>query len=332
MDLEVLKLRALTIQRIRDFLIKKNFLEVETPVLSSTLIPECQLEVFKTDYIDQWSGISRALFLSPNQDFFMHRLIAQYRTNIFQISKCFRNLEPMTKVHNPEFSMLQFYIMGFNYLEGAKLTEELLKSLVPLFKQTNAICQKITPPFNYISVDAAFEKFAGFKLSDTYDKNELAYHAKAIGLSESIEKPFDNMNWNELFEYIYEQRIVPNLENAQPTVIYNFPAQFPSLAKDIPVEQGKKIAWKARWQLYCAGIKIADGRTEETSPDKIRLYFENQSKLKARTAKINHPIDIGYWKIYKDFPVSAGVSIGLDRLIALISGNKSISEVLPFTV
>ena len=139
MDFEMLSLRAKIIQHIRDFFVKKNFLEVETPILSSTLIPDCHLEIFKTEYIDQWSGISRPLYLAPNQDTFMRRLVSQYKCNMFQISKSFRNLEAMTKIHNPEFTMLQFYVMNFNYLQITKLIEELFASIMPMADRKSVV-------------------------------------------------------------------------------------------------------------------------------------------------------------------------------------------------
>lgn len=326
MDFETLKLRANIIQHIRDFFIKKSFLEVETPVLSSTLIPDCHLEVFKTDYIDQWSGISRSLYLAPNQDTFMKRLVAQYKCNLFQISKCFRNIEAMTKVHNPEFTMLQFYVMNFNYLQISKLIEEMIISTIPVTNKLPA------SKFNYISMDDAFAKYAGFKLSTAKDQGSLAYQARNLGLAESSEKPFDTLSWQELFEIIYNQHIIPKLENSGYIAIYNFPAKILDFAQEIPECADNAFVWKERCQMYINGIKIAECRTEEKSPNKNRAYFENQAAQKSRVAKIKHPVDSGYWRIFQDFPRCASASIGIDRLIYLLCGKKSVSEVLSFTL
>ncbi|MCR4627151.1 MAG: hypothetical protein K5640_05845 [Treponema sp.] len=331
MNLEMLKMRASIIQRTRDFFIKKSFLEVETPVLSSTLIPDCNFEVFKTDYVDQWSGISRSLFLAPNQDFFMKRIVAQNKCNIFQISKCFRNIEAMTKMHNPEFSMLQFYLMGYNYLHATKIVEELLTNLISQLKPEPFLAA-VKPPFKYITMNNAFEKYAGFKLSDAQDTGSLAYHTRNLGLTESMDKPFATWEWVELFEYIFSQHIVPKLQHEGATVIYDFPQQISDLSKNIAPTPERPVALKERCQLFCGGIKIADFRSEKTSANNVRLYFENQSKLKARKSKINHPVDAGYWKIYSNYPECASASIGLDRLICLLTGKTSISETLPFTL
>ncbi|QTQ16640.1 amino acid--tRNA ligase-related protein [Treponema parvum] len=330
MDLEMLKLRAVTIQRVRDFFIKKGFLELDTPALSTTLIPESCIEIFKTEYIEPWSGISRQLYLVPSPEIYMKRVIAQHKTNVFQISKCYRNIESMGRIHNPEFTMLEYYSMDADYKISAKLTEELIKHLLPPIKSEKDNWNFIRPPFVYMTMDEAFEKFAGFKLSDAQEQSDLAYHARNMGIAEPADNPFENRSWKDLFELIFVQCVEQKLSEGKATVIMNYPVQVPCLAKDIPAEQGGKVLWKERWELYANGMEIANCYTEETSPEKVRLFFENESKIKARHAKVKHMVDAGYWKIFKNFPECSGVAMGMDRLIALISGHKAISPVLPF--
>ena len=181
-------------------------------------------------------------------------------------------------------------------------------------------------------MDDAFAKYAGFKLSAAKDQTNMAYQARTLGLAESSEKPFDSLSWQELFEIIYNQHIVPKLEDSGCIAIYNFPAKIPDFSQEIPECSDKAFVWKERCQMYINGIKIAECRTEENSSNRNKAYFENQAALKTKTAKIKHPVDSGYWRIFQDFPRCASASIGIDRLIYLLCGKKSISEVISFTL
>lgn len=328
----MLKLRAVTIQRLRNFFIKNGFIELDAPALSPTLIPESSLEVFKTEYIEPWTGMSRPLYLVPSPEIYIKRIIAQYKINVFQISKCYRNAESMGRIHNPEFTMLEYCTINADYKISAKLTENMLRTILPPPKPDNDAWAALRPPFTYITIDEAFEKYAGFKLSEAQDQKELAYQAKAHNLAEPLDKPFDAWTWNDLFELIFTQCVESKLPVTHPLCIMNYPAQVPSLAKEFPGEGGKKPLWKERWKLYAAGIELASCRTEEKDPTKVHAFFENENIIKNRIARVKHPVDAGYWKIFKDFPDCSGVRLGVDRLIALISGHKEITSVLPFTL
>ncbi|MDR2259102.1 MAG: LysR family transcriptional regulator, partial [Treponema sp.] len=113
MDLEALWERARIIRRTREFFDRKNYLETDTPLLSPGLIPETCLEVFETAYLAP-EGSRRQkqpLWLIPSPEIWMKKLIAQHRTSLYQICKCFRNGESTGRLHSPEFTMLEYYTM-----------------------------------------------------------------------------------------------------------------------------------------------------------------------------------------------------------------------------
>ncbi len=167
MDLELLRYRAEIMQKIRLFFIERDYLETDTPALSPSLIPETCLEVFKTEYLEPWSTKVRSLYLVPSPEIYMKKIIAQHKVSVFQLSKCYRNVESCGNMHSPEFTMLEYYTMNASYTESAQITEDFLRSLHPRFNR----------PFTYVSMNEAFLQLAGFSLL-TATEGELSDQAK----------------------------------------------------------------------------------------------------------------------------------------------------------
>jgi lysyl-tRNA synthetase class 2 len=136
MDLEMLQERARIIRQVRSFFDNKNYLELDTPLLSPNLIPESCLEVFETSRILPKSAVSMdpapttPYWLIPSPEIWMKKIIARHHTNVYQICKCFRNGESSGFLHSPEFTMLEYYTMNIGYMESLELTEELFGFLV----------------------------------------------------------------------------------------------------------------------------------------------------------------------------------------------------------
>lgn len=327
MDLEMLQFRAGVLQKIRNFFIEKNFLELDTPALSRDLIPETCLEVFKTEYIKPWSGETVPLYLVPSPEIYIKKIISQHKTDVFQISKCYRNFESSGNIHHPEFTMLEYYKMNASYLDTARLTEELFSYLLPPEQNGADGFSFMRPPFVRLSVNDAFAKFAGFRLSDCLDTASLAARAKQLGLAESASSPFESWTWADLYELIFVHCVEQNLPKDKPVMLMDYPALVPCLAKEF-FKDG--MLWKERWELYCGGIELSNCYSEETDKEKIRRFFEREGEEKKKSAKVQHPVDSGYWKIFDGFPECSGNAMGVDRLTALLCGHKTIESVLPF--
>lgn len=328
MDLEMLKFRAKVMQRIRKFFVDKGFLELDTPALSKDLIPETCLEVFKTEYLKPWSKEKIPLYLVPSPEIYIKKIISKYKTNVFQLSKCYRNVESIGNIHSLEFTMLEYYKMNANYLETANLTEELFNELLPEKPKTSSDpFNFLRPPFLRLRMDDAFLKYAGFKLSDCKEAIDLAKKARSLGLEESSSHPFEEWGWDDLYELILVSKVEPSLPKDVPVMLMDYPAKVPCLAQEF-FKDG--MYWKERWELYCNGIELSNCYSEETDPQKIKKYFEEEGKIKNETAKIQHRIDSEYWRIFEGFPKCSGNAMGVDRLIALLSGHKTIESILPF--
>ena len=178
----------------------------------------------------------------------------------------------------------------------------------------------------------AFKKYAGFYLSEAETPAELAEHARRLGIAELPDSPFSKWPWDDLYELILVQCVEPALSNEEkPVFLTDYPAKAACLAKDVPpTKKGGEPLWKERWELYAAGTELANCYTEEDNPENVRAYFKTEGRLKNETALIPHATDEEYWKVFKDFPHCSGVAMGVDRLIMLLAGRKSIESVLPF--
>ena len=338
MDIELLTERARIIRAVRSFFDEKHYLETDTPLLAPDLIPESCLEVFETLRLQPGGSRKKArpYWLIPSPEIWMKRLIAQHRQSMYQICKCFRNGESSGRFHSPEFTMLEYYTMGADYLDSLKITEELFLFLSesPGFSESRS--PDLQPPFERISMEEAFAKWAGFNLYDTANERDgLEHEARRLGLD-----PQGELGIPELYDLIFIHCVEPNLPKDRPIVLMDYPAFVPCLAKKS--SSGKTME---RWELYVRGIELANCYSEETSAHEVRLFFENEKREKEKCSLVRHNIDDDYWKIFssgkefpkgkfysegKGFPPCSGVALGLDRLIMAFTGRSSIDSVLPF--
>jgi lysyl-tRNA synthetase class 2 len=315
LDLQTLQKRASVIKHTRSFFESKNYLELDTPLLSPDLIPESCLEVFETSRTYPAASIkkSRSLYLIPSPEIWMKKIIAQHRINVYQICKCFRNGESCGHLHNSEFTMLEYYTMEADYIDSLTITEELFAYLA---KEEDAPFP--TPPFDRITVAQAFEKYAGFNIFEATKNGSLEDQAKRLGL-----EPMPGMTTGELYDLIFIHSVEPFLKTEKPVALLDYPAFVPCLAKKAHNKNTVE-----RWELYYNGIELANCFSEETDPQTVKDFFISEEEEKLKTAIVQHKVDHNYWKIFKDFPRCSGVAMGLDRLIMALTGRLTIDSVI----
>ena len=349
MDLELLQTRAAIIKNIRSFFDERKYLELDTPLLSPDLIPESCLEVFQTERVFPYGSIkeNKPLWLIPSPEIWMKKIIAQHKTDVYQICKCFRNGESEGHLHSSEFTMLEYYTMNVSYLESLKITEELIAYLI-MSKEQRAIESAIRSkeqsnlyfekesilPFERITVAQAFEKWAGFDLFEAAkDISIMEREAHKLGID-----PLPGMTIPELYDLIFIHSVEPKLKTANPLFLLDYPAFVSCLAKkggsrkeEGGSEENKKETVE-RWELYWNGIELANCFSEETDPLKVKEFFTNEAAEKERHAIVKHKVDHDYWKLFEGFPKCSGVAMGVDRLIMALTGKRSIDGVLAFEV
>jgi lysyl-tRNA synthetase class 2 len=331
MDIEQHYLRSKIFSAIRAFFDGTGFLEVDTPLLSPDLIPESCLEVFRTERllpVGAESGVSgrgrkaEDLYLIPSPEIYMKKIIAAHHKSIYQICKCFRNGESVGRIHNYEFSMLEYYAMGAGYRDSIRITENLFAALLQSLPALGLpVPDDLTPPFARMTVNEAFRTCAGFDLYEAVDKGTLFDEARKRG----IPVPPDT-GVPILYDLLFVQEVEPKLSREKPLVLMDYPAFVPTLAQLNPHDGGKT---RQRWELYIRGVELANCYSEETDPSRVREFFDRESHEKEQRAIVPHKIDRDYWKLFlpekgSRFPPCSGVAMGLDRLLMAFSGRHAI--------
>ena len=310
-----LKSRDKIIKEVRKYFSDMGYLEIETPVLSPSLIPESHLEVFSTKSINPYKG-EKEFYLTPSPEIWMKKLLAEGSGPVFQITKSFRNSEQTGRYHNPEFTMLEWYSTNADYKDSIMITENLLEKLAAVFD-----CNLLKPPCVKISIKELFLKHTGIDLEKFQTAELLTKRIKKADLGDKT-----GYTWEQAFNYVFVSIIEPALPKEKPLIVMDYPVQIPCLAKK--TEDAK---WFERWELYVNGIELANCYTEETNKTIVDAFFKEQASLK-RNSLVNHYIDKSYTEIFSNnFPDCSGTALGIDRLVMAITGANKVEDVISFT-
>jgi len=318
------KKRAEILKKIRLFFEKENFLEVQTPLLAPFLIPESYLEVFQTQLKDKLGKTYKA-FLTTSPEMWLKKLLVAGVGNCFEITKSFRNTDIGGSLHNPEFTILEWYRLGDGLEKTMTDCERLIKSLNNnerfLIYQDKKL--DISQGFERLSVLQAFEKYLKVDENVFFDKDKL--------LSFAIKKGYrkdGNDSWEEIYNWLYVSFIEPKLGLGKPTFIYDFPAQFAALSKT--KETDRRI--KERFELYMFGIELADAYNELTDWQEQKKQFEKEIEERQKLGKLNYLADWDFIEALKNgLPDCSGVALGVDRLVMIFCNAKSLDEVILFS-
>jgi len=306
--------RAAMLNQMRDFFNNRGFLEVETPLLSPHLIPESSIENFRSELVSPY-GENKPLFLIPSPEIWMKQLLAMGSGDIYQICKSFRNSEQISPVHNPEFTMLEWYKTGISASDNIKICEDLVSALTG-----SATPPECRSPFRTMSMEEAFREFAGFSLEENMDAAALEAR---LDLHQIPRR--EGESWEVLFHKLFLTLVEPELPADRPLVLRDYPSRLATLAAEIP-----GTPWSDRWELYMKGIEIANCYTEETRFDKIKAYYTKESKEKSEAALVPVVTSMEWVENMRDFPSSSGTAVGVDRLLSVLMGDKSIQGVILF--
>lgn len=297
-----LQVRAQILAKIRAFFTRRNILEVETPLLSHSTNPAPHLHSFVTSYQ------KKNLYLQTSPEFAMKRLLAADSGDIYQICKAFRDGE-QGKLHNPEFTILEWYRINFNHHQLMDEMEQFLH-----FVLNAAPAQRITYRelfLQHLGVDPFGET------------NELKKIALAKGLDANLTNDHDT--WLQL---LLTHFIEPNLKQKQPVFVYDFPASQAMLAKINP--DNPKVA--ERFEVYFKGMELANGFHELNDAKEQRQRFAEENKKRTQLNLPIIPLDENFLEVLVHLPPCAGVAVGIDRLIMLAAQTNALSAIIPFPI
>lgn len=321
MTIDAMKARSRMISTTREFFLSRGYLETDTPLLSPSLIPESCLEAFATTYLHPYRP-GMPLYLVPSPEIWMKRIIAETGSSVFQMCKSFRNAESVGRIHNPEFTMLEYYTVNGSSTSNIALTEELLDALAGSRTPAEA-----RPPFRRITMAEAFREYAGLELEALSSVGEMCEAARSKGLmlpASAAAAASAGADWEEAFNIVFLSLVEPALPQDRPLVLDEYPAGIECLAKDL---HGKPF--KERWELYIRGMEIANCFTEMADPAAVRRYFASQGERKS-SSLVPHRIDPGYADLFERFPPCSGVAVGFDRLLMVLEGMEDIGQAICF--
>ena len=310
--------RSKIITSARKFLDEKGYLEVETPVLQP-LYGGAAARPFVTHH----NTLDIDLFLRIADELYLKRLIVGGFDGVYEISKDFRN-EGMDKAHNPEFTMLELYVAYKDYEWMMNLVEELFESVCQsvfgtlefTFEEKQIIFNR---PWKRIKYVEAIKDKTGVDVISA-SENDLKSLAKNIGIEVS-----GLHSKAKLIDEIFSQEIEPEL--IQPTFVVDYPLSLSPLAK----KHRSKEGLVERFEGYVAGREICNAFSELNDPVDQRKRFEDQVKMREAGDEEAHQVDEDFIRSMEyGMPPMAGLGIGIDRLVMLLTNQSSIRDVIFF--
>jgi elongation factor P--(R)-beta-lysine ligase len=323
-----LEARARIVSAIRAYFAERDFLEVDTPALQVSPGLEPHLMAFSTAIVTpEGERLTRHLHTSP--EFAMKKLLVAGLPRLFQLAHVFRNGE-RSRTHHPEFTMLEWYRAGATILDLMTDCEDLLRASLAAAGTTSFTWQGCTSdpnlPWQRLGVAEAFERFCGIDLLATApdpSRPDLARLAAAARQSGIAAHPGDD--WEDLFFRIFLERIEPQLGCPAPTILYDYPIALAALSRAKP--EDPRLA--ERFELYVCGLELANAFGELTDAATQRARFESDRARKRALYGYDYPVDDDFLAaLAHGMPESAGIALGIDRLVMLATGAARIEDVL----
>ena len=315
---EIFIKRSKIIKGLRHFLDKMDFLEVETPVLQP-IYGGANARPFTTHH----NALDQKLYLRIADELYLKRLIIGGFDRVYEIAKDFRN-EGMDRNHNPEFTMLEFYWAYADYEDNMNLVEDMFRDVAKTIGKTKIKLGEITidlsKPFKRCPILDLLKEATGEDLTDFSEK-------KLRDICNSNHVDIDtNFNYGQMLDALMSELVEPAL--IEPTFVIDYPIAISPLAKK---HRNGNLNLVERFELFIGGSEFANAFTELNDPVDQRERFQSQAKLGDDGDEEAHPIDESFLEAIEcGMPPTAGVGIGVDRLVMLLTENVTIKEVILF--
>jgi len=315
---ELFVTRARIVAAIREWLDKKNFVEVETPALQS-LAGGAGSRPFTTHH----NALNRDLYLRISVELFLNRCIVGGMENVYDMGKVFRN-EGISPKHSPEFTIIEFMMAYADYNDVATATEEMFafvaeRAIGRTEIKRNGETIDLAKPWRRITMREAILEATGVDFMEA-ERDQLA---------EVLDEPVDPAaTWAELVADIYSKLIEPNIN--QPTHVFDFPLEpFPITKRH---SQHPELA--EHFDAVIGGIELVSGDTELNDPvDQWQRFVEQRKRRMIDDADVPHPNDEEYARaIEYGYSPTAGGGMGVDRLVMILTERDTLREVIPFPI
>ena len=327
MNEEMIRARANLLRRTREFFQNEGYLEVDTPHLAPTVIPEEHIDLFETQYEHPYNdGKTTPLYLLPSPERYLKPVVGSLGGRVFQLAHCFRNRENLSPQHNPEFMMLEYYETDVDEMDLLRRTRSYLRYLLrdrtlrAQATDSGALSMLNAEPLE-LTVEEAFSRYAGMSLfgpARSDGQGDLVDRCRKRGMDLS-----ENASWNDAFDYTMAHLIEPSLPTDVPVFLTDYPAASDVLAR--PDDSGFT---RHRWELYLSGVEIANCFAEETDPSAVRDFVTRQSLARRSRGAAEIPPADEIADSLAETSFVAGAALGIDRLLMCITGTDSIEGVI----
>ncbi len=315
---EVFRRRARLVSRIRQFLDQRSYLEVETPVLQPLYGG-----AFARPFVTRHNALDLDLYLRVSNELYLKRLIVGGLDRVYEFSRDFRN-EGMDRSHNPEFTLLEYYQAFADMHDMMTLTEQLVCDALLHACGTLRLVHgdrelDFTPPWPRVSMlDAVSEKLG--ESVHALDEPQLGRHISRLNLH-----PRQGTGAGGMLDELFTELVQPSFQS--PTFLVDFPVETSPLAR-VSRTNPRVVE---RFELFAAGMELANAFSEQNDPDAQQRAFEAQGAARARGDDEAQPLDEDYLRALQyGMPPTGGVGIGVDRLVMLATDSRSIRDVLLF--
>jgi lysyl-tRNA synthetase, class II len=305
--------RARIISAVRSYLDDNGFVEVETPVLQP-LYGGALARPFTTHH----NELERDLYLRIATELYLKRLIVGGLERVYELGKDFRN-EGVSRKHNPEFTMVEWYEAYADYEDEATRLEELMRQAAAAIDYAGEL--DFSSPWRRVSFVEAIEQATGIRVTDHPDAEALAAEIARRELAVAG----NDLIWPQLADDLFSKHVEPTLR--APTFVFDYPIDISPLAR----EHRSQAGLVERWEAFAEGIEIANAFSELIDPDAQRERFEKQRRLDVLGAAETMPYDEPFVEaLEQGMPPAGGVGLGIDRVVMLLTGRESIREVVLF--
>lgn len=302
--------RASFIKKIRDFFYKRGVLEVETPQLSHAIGTDPHLHYFTSEFSLPGGTSKQLLYLQTSPEFAMKRLLAAGSGSIFQICKAYRNGE-VGRNHNPEFTILEWYRVGFTHHDLMDEMDDLLKHVIA----SNTASR--------MSYQSLFETHFDFN-PHNITLSQLFEKTKNLNLDKNLTANFDK---DTCLHYLLSTYIEPQLGLDAPLFVYDYPSSQAALAR---LRSCENYHVAERFEVYIKGVELANGFHELNDANEQLRRFNHDLNFRKTQGYPIPKIDQRFLDALPSLPNCAGVALGIDRLIMLATQNTCIDDVIAF--
>ncbi len=307
--------RAKVISTVRRHLDDAGFIEVETPVLQP-LYGGALARPFVTHH----NQLDRDFYLRIATELYLKRCIVGGLERVYELGKDFRN-EGVSFKHNPEFTMVEWYEAYADYTDAMARVEQVVADVAQACAYEGDL--DFSTPWRRVTLrDAIAERTGGLDIYEHPDSASLAAAIQAAGLEGYAT---DGRTWPQLVDDLVSKAVEPNITD--PVFVIDYPKELSPFAKDH--RDGGGLV--ERFEAFCSGMEIANAFTELNDPDEQRLRFEQQARLEAEGDDEAQPYDEVFVEaLEQGMPPTGGVGMGIDRLVMLMTGKRSIREIVLF--